>query len=62
MKSNPLNEIKKDFRQLAQLTIDCATALPDDRMSVDIERKVRRILKRYRFKVKELPEFRATKK
>jgi hypothetical protein len=62
MKANPILQIKKDLKELAQLTIDCATSLPEDKMQVDIERKVRRILKTYRMKVKEQPNYRATTK
>lgn len=61
MKTNPLLQVKKDLKLLAQLAVDCATSLPADGMQVDIERKIQRILKPYRLKVKERPKYYATK-
>ncbi len=60
MTTNPLTQIRKDLVQLAQLAIDAGSFLPADKMQVDHERKVRRILKKYDFKIKQSPEYKAT--
>lgn len=56
---NPFVQIRKDLVALAQLAIDNGTHAPDFQQ-VYVERKIRRVLKKYAVKVRNQPKFKAT--
>jgi hypothetical protein len=59
---NPLLQIRKDLVRLAQLAIDAGIHNPHEMMQVASERQIRKLLKRYAIKTKQMPKFRATTK
>jgi len=56
---NPFVQIRKDLVKVAQLAIDNGTHAPDFQQ-VQVERAIRRVLKKYAIKKRQLPTFKAT--